>query len=314
MDFEAVADELFAAKREDFTALRDERAKQARPDRGQADRIAGLRKPTVAAWLVNQVSRNNPEEIDRLAELGESLRHAHQQLAGPELRTLSRRRHELIEMLNKRAHWLARKAGYAFSDTTGRQVEDTFEAAVSDEQALNAVRAARLSTALTPGSPEQWLTAAVMPAKPAPRPKKAATPEKKAAAPEKKAPARERKAPASNPAERQSHAKRAREREREAAAWEKAAREEERRQAARERARQEAETAAKAQDEAEQALSEAEQRAGDAAATVADLRARLDEAGRAERDLRAEVTAARKALKAAERAAAAAEKRAEELD
>jgi chromosome segregation ATPase len=305
MDFEAVADELFAAKREDFTALRDERAKQARPDRALADRIADLRKPTVAAWLVNQVSRNCPEEVDRLAELGESLRHAHQQLAGPELRTLSRQRHELIEMLSKRAHWLARKAGYAFSDATGRQVEDTFEAAVSDEQALDAVRGARLSAALTPGSPEQWLTAAVMPAKAPARPKRA--PAQKAPPP---APGKQ--APAKKPAERPSRP--SREKERVAAAREKAAREQERRKAARDKARQEAEAAAKARDEAEQALSEAEQRAEEVAATVADLRARLDEATEAERDLRTEVAAARKALKTAERAAAAAQKRAGELD
>lgn len=297
MDFEVVSDELFAAKREDFTALRDERAKQARPDRALADRISGLRKPTVAAWLVNQVSRNCPEEIDQLAELGESLRQAHQQLAGPELRTLSRQRHELIEMLNKRAHWLARKAAYTFSDATGRQIEDTFEAAVSDEQALEAVRAARLSAALAPGSPEQWLTAAIVPAKAPSRPKKTPPPKRL------------------SPPEPPSRTKTGREKSEKAAReQEKAAREEERRKAEREQARQEAEDAAKAQDEAERALSEAERRAEDAAATIAGLRAQLDEAIQAERDLRAEVAAARKALTAAQRGAKAAEKRASNLD
>lgn len=302
MDFELVSDELFAAKREDFTALRDERAKQARPDRAVADRISGLRKPTVAAWLVNQVSRNCPEEIDQLAELGESLRRAHQQLAGPELRTLSRRRHELIEMLNKRAQWLARKAAYTFSDATGRQIDDTFEAAVSDEQALEAVRAARLSAALAPGSPEQWLTAAVVPAKAPSRPKKTPPP-KRPSPPE---PPSRTKA-GREKSERASREETAREQE-------KAAREEERQKAVREQARQEAEDAAKAQDEAEQVLSEAERRAEDAAATIADLRAQVDKAIQAERGLRAEVAAARKALTAAQRGAKAAEKRASDLD
>lgn len=304
MDFEVVSDELFAAKREDFTALRDERAKQARPDRALADRISGLRKPTVAAWLVNQVSRNCPEEIDQLAELGESLRRAHQQLAGPELRTLSRQRHELIEMLNKRAHWLARKAAYTFSDATGRQIDDTFEAAVSDEQALEAVRAARLSAALAPGSPEQWLTAAVVPAKAPSRPKKTPPP-KKPSPPE--APSRTKAG--REKSEQASREKTAREQERQ-----KAAREEERRKAVREQARQEAEDAAKVQDEAEQTLSEAERRAEEAAVTIADLRAELDESIQAARDLRAEVAAARKALTAAQRGAKAAEKRASDLD
>jgi hypothetical protein len=279
MDFEAVVEELFAAKREEFTVLRDEHAKQARPDRPLADEITKLRKPTVAAWLVNQVSRAYPEEIDRLAELGESLRKAHQRLAGAELRTLSRQRHELIDMLAKRAQWLARKAGYPFSDATGRQIGETFEAAVSDPQALDAVRVARLSAALTPGAPEQWLTAAIMPVKSPP----------KAAA--KKKPAVKEKTPPS-----------------------KVDREQERRRAAREKARKEAEDSAKAQDEAEQALSEAERAADEAATTVAELRGRLEEATQAEHEKRADVTAARKTVTAARRTAKAAERRATDLD
>ncbi|MBB2936040.1 type IV secretory pathway VirB10-like protein [Amycolatopsis bartoniae] len=290
MDFEVVSDELFAAKREDFTALRDERVKQARPDRALADRIAGLRKPTVAAWLVNQVSRNCPEEVDRLAELGVSLRRAHEQLAGADLRALSRERHEVLGLLNKRAQWLARKAGYAFSDATSRQVDDTFEAAVSDEQALEAVRAARLSAALAPGSPEQWLTAAVVPAR---APDRKAQPRK--TAPERKPPTRkqpDRKAP-DRKTEREAERKR---RDRERAA------------------REEVAAAIEARDEAAQALSDAEHRAAEAADTVAELRARLEEATKTERERKAEVTAAKKALTAAKRAADAAEKRLADLD
>jgi hypothetical protein len=275
MDFEAVVEELFAAKREEFTALRDERAKQARPDRSLAGEITKLRKPTVAAWLVNQVSRAYPEEIDRLAELGESLRTAHHRLAGAELRTLSRQRHELIEMLNKRAQWLARKAGYPFGDATGRQIGETFEAAVSDALAVEAVRAARLSAALTPGAPEEWLTAAIMPVKRTP-----AT----AAAKKKTAPP-----PVVD-------------------------REQERRRAAREKARKEAENAAKAQDEAEQALSEAERAAEEATTAAAELRDRLKEATEAEHEKRARVAAARKTVTAARRTAKATERRAAELD
>jgi hypothetical protein len=172
MDFEAVSAELFGAPREEFTALRDERARQAQADRRLMDRIAALRKPTVAAWLVNQVTRTCPEQVDRLAELGESLRQAHQRLAGTDLRTLSRERHELIELLTKQADWLARKAGYAFSDATARQLEDTFEAAVADPRAAAAVRAGQLSVALTLGASEDWLTAATAPAKSRPTPAK----------------------------------------------------------------------------------------------------------------------------------------------
>ncbi|HVV09800.1 hypothetical protein [Amycolatopsis sp.] len=284
MEFEAVSDELFGAKREEFTALRDERAKQARPDRALADRIAGLRKPTVAAWLVNQVSRVCPEEIEQLAELGEALRRAHQNLSGADLRSLSRQRHEVIDRLGKRAQWLARKAGYAFSDAAERQIADTFEAAVSDPQALEAVRAARLSAALTPGSPEQWLTAAVMP-------------ERKSAKPRPKQAPESAKKPAPSKAER-----------------ERQRREEERLRAEREKAQREAEEADEAEESAEQALRDAEREADEADAAVADLRARLDEAVEAKREKHTEVTNARKELTAAQRAAERARRRAAEFE
>lgn len=290
MEFEDVADELFAARREEFTALRDERAKQARPDRELARRIGGLRKPTVAAWLVNQVSRGFPEEIEALAALGAALRRAHEQLQGQELRRLSRERHEAVQRLGKRAQWLARKEAYPLSDATSRQVTDTFEAAVTDEQALAAVRAARLSAALTPGSPEQWLTAAVLPASGS-----------RAAAP--KAPRRPAKTEQAPKADRAAKARRD-------ADEAKARREAKARQEAEAQARQEADEAARAQAEAEQSLADAEQAADEAAETVSDLENRLAAAKKAERERRAEVTAARQELTAAKRKAAAAKKRA----
>lgn len=342
MRFDEVADELFAARREDFTELRDERAKQARPDRSLARRIGALRKPTVAAWLVNQVSRGFPEEIGELAELGAALRRAHEQLSGADLRRLSRERHEMIEKLGKRARWLARKEGYPVSDATARQVEDTFEAAIADEQALAAVRAAQLSAALTPGSPEQWLTAAVLPepgskagpvaakprekaakgggetdAKPRRGAKRDGTEPKPGRATGTKA-TREGRAKATRGAgakdDRGGRAKDDREakaRARREAEEAKARKEAER---ARTKARREAEEAAEAQAEAERSLAEAEEAAEEAAETVADLRARLTEATQAERARRAAVSTARKALTAAKRKAAVAEKHATEVE
>lgn len=316
MDLDSVSDELYAAKREEFTALRDERAKQARPDRQLGRKIAELRKPTVAAWLVNQVSRACPEEIDRLGTVGESMRAAHQRLAGAELRALSKQRHEVIELLTKRTQWLARKAGYPFSDATQRQVTDTFEAALGDERALEAIRAARLNTALAPGSPEMWLTAATVPAK--------------SAAPGK---APRRRSPERAPEDTRPGAKKTR---RTASAGEKTRRDtggaaaKARREADKARrdaqdaaakARQEADEAAREQESAEQTLAEveesladAEQAAEDAAATVRDLQARLEDARTAEREARAEVTSARRSVTAARRAAKTAQERATRAD
>lgn len=305
VDFESVAEELFSAPRDRFTALRDEQARQARPDRELAKKISGLRKPTVAAWLVNQVSRAAPGEVDRLARLGESLRRAHQNLAGAELRELSRERRDLVDMLTRRTQWLARKAGVAVGDAAARQIEDTFQAMVSDARAAEAVRAGRLSTALTPsmsvaqgasvegdghrtGTTEEWSTAAVAPERP---------PEKASRKPAKKT----RPAPeAENPAAKPRPPARPRTQKREKPPPQKPDTA---------KARQEAREAARARDRAQRALAETERSADAAAAAVADLRRRLAEAVELERGKRAEVTAARRDLTAAERAVRAAEKR-----
>ncbi|WAL64296.1 hypothetical protein ORV05_25435 [Amycolatopsis cynarae] len=278
MDFESVSDELYAARREEFTALREERARQARGDRQLAKRIAGLRKPTVAAWLVNQVARSCPEEIDRLAKLGEALRDAHQRLAGAELRALSQERHELAGLLVQRAHWLARKAGYGVGDTTERQLGETFEAAVSDSHAADAVRAARLSTSLIPGSAEEWFSAAVVSAKTGPKPVSGKT------------------RPQAKPREDA-------ERKQQRAARDKA----------REKARTEAKEAEQTLAQAERALREAERDSERAAQRVAELTERLADAKKTAQEKRTAVTLARKTAAAARRTAAAAARRAADL-
>ncbi|WP_431907450.1 hypothetical protein [Amycolatopsis thermoflava] len=183
--FDAVADELYALPRDEFTPARTERAKEAKGrDPELAKRISQLRKPTVAAWLVNQVSRRHPDEVGQLADLGARLRTAHQKLAGDELRTLSRQRNELIRRLSGRAGGVAGEAGVPYSDVAMRQVEDTFEAAVSDPDAAAEVAAGRLSAALEPSSSEDWLAAAL-----------AASPKRKAApAPAPKPPKRDAEA------------------------------------------------------------------------------------------------------------------------
>src|ERR1700755_2981834 len=68
-------DALYAAKPEDFTALRTKLAAEAKK-RGDADatkRISSARKPTTAAWVVNGLVHADAEVKPRLTELGERL-------------------------------------------------------------------------------------------------------------------------------------------------------------------------------------------------------------------------------------------------
>ena len=51
-----------------------------------------LRRPTVSAWLVNLLAREDGGQMDELLELGQSLREAQRALDGDRLRELSAQR------------------------------------------------------------------------------------------------------------------------------------------------------------------------------------------------------------------------------
>jgi hypothetical protein len=101
--------ELYTADPESFTARRGALVTQAREagDTAAAKKIAGLRKPTRSAWLINQLVRSDPSVPGRLAELGDQLRTAQAALDGPKIRELSATRRRLIEDLARQAFQLA---------------------------------------------------------------------------------------------------------------------------------------------------------------------------------------------------------------
>ncbi len=76
MEIDGAVVELYGLPPEQFVAARNRLAKAVR-DRGDesaAAAIVALRKPTVAAWLANQLVRADPDGIHALTELGEQLR------------------------------------------------------------------------------------------------------------------------------------------------------------------------------------------------------------------------------------------------
>src|SRR3954468_5356195 len=109
----AVERELYALPPEQFTAARDERVAAARQagDRALARSIGALRRPTVAAWLVNLLALRRPELVDELLDLGDQLRAAQHDLRGPQLRQLSGQRRSVVDRLSAQARELAVDAG-----------------------------------------------------------------------------------------------------------------------------------------------------------------------------------------------------------
>lgn len=143
-------DRLYSLPPEQFVAARDEAVADARlaGDRLTATEIAALRRPTVAAWLVNLLVRQRADLVDELFELGESLRAAQQDLRGDELRELSTRRRTAIGGLVAEARRLALAAGRSGRENLPlASVEATLTAALAEPDVAAGVRAGTLTKA-----------------------------------------------------------------------------------------------------------------------------------------------------------------------
>lgn len=148
-DLTAVADELYALTPVEFTQARNDRAKQTKPeDKSLAAAIAGLPKPSTAAWVVNALVRHSADELEQVLTLGEALRRAQENLDGVELRELNKQRRQLTAAVTAQARRLARELGVTVSAAVATQVEETLRAAMTDQSASRAVRTGQLVQAL----------------------------------------------------------------------------------------------------------------------------------------------------------------------
>lgn len=141
-------EELYAAKLEDFTALRTKLAGAAkkRGDAEAAKRISAARKPTTAAWVVNRLALGDEDVKKRLKSLGERLRDAHAAMDGERIRELSSEQRRLVNDLTRTAFEeaeLKNPSGALRDDVTG-----TLQAAVADPDVAD--RLGRLTKA------EEW--------------------------------------------------------------------------------------------------------------------------------------------------------------
>jgi DNA repair exonuclease SbcCD ATPase subunit len=147
-----VGDRLYREPPERFVAARDEAvaAAKAAGDSQTAAAIGKLRRPTLAAWLVNLLALSRPELIEELVDLAEALRRAQAQRQGDQIRQLSGRRRELLDGLTAEAGRLAVEAGRPAGDALPlEEVTATLSAALADEQAARQVREGRLQRPLS---------------------------------------------------------------------------------------------------------------------------------------------------------------------
>ena len=179
-EVDEAADQLYALSPREFTAARDARAKEAKDagDKEAAAEIKALRKPTVTAWLANQLVRQHADEVRPLLELGSALREATATLSGPQLRELSRQRNDVVRALVRQARRLAADAGQPVSEDVARGLEETLNAALADPGQAELLLQGRLSVQLKHsgyGPADGSSSAAGKPSAAPAKPKKAAT-------------------------------------------------------------------------------------------------------------------------------------------
>ena len=139
-------DALYELVPEDFVAARDALARSVKnPERA---RVKALRRPTAAAWVVNQLARREHDQVRELLDIGVQLRTAQQRGRGDHLRALAGQRRALTDLLLKSARRIAIDAGRPFSADVQAAVTASLDAAIADADSGEALLAAQLAEPL----------------------------------------------------------------------------------------------------------------------------------------------------------------------
>ena len=143
-------DRLYGLPLGRFTEARDTRVKELRSggEREAADHLKQARKPTVAAWVANQLARNERMNVRALLTAGEQLREGQAELMrGGKPDELRR-----AEESERRAITALLDAGRELADgeATLRKLESTLRAAAIDSDARSLLERGRLTKELSP--------------------------------------------------------------------------------------------------------------------------------------------------------------------
>lgn len=146
-------DRLYGVPLAEFTATRNEIAGNlaAQGDERGAE-IKALKKPSVVAWVVNQLPRRHPKDVSRLLDAGERLRKAHRKAlsaaGAADLRDATRAEREVLGDLLARAGTVMRDAGIPASRHHLNAVEETLSAAAIDDEGRELLFEGRLTKEL----------------------------------------------------------------------------------------------------------------------------------------------------------------------
>jgi hypothetical protein len=166
-------DELYGADLDAFTAERTRLARELRGggSRDEALELQQLRKPTTAAWALNQLARRNRREVDLLLDAGHRLREAQAAaLRGDERESFEHARtteREALRRLNQEAERLLREERGGASPAVLSQIDETLRAAAISEDGRERLARGRFTAPLVPEGFEAL--AGLVPDTPSPR-------------------------------------------------------------------------------------------------------------------------------------------------
>ena len=151
-------DELFGLPLEEFTAARNRLAKES----GDPS-VRSLAKPTVPAWVVNQLARREAALVGRLVESGEAQARALRE--GGALREAQAEERKAVGELVKRARAILEEAGRSATSPTLDRVAATLTAGAQTPEGREALRAGRLSEEIEPAGFDALAGMSVAPGK-----------------------------------------------------------------------------------------------------------------------------------------------------
>jgi hypothetical protein len=139
--------ELYGLPLEQFTDRRNALARELRREgrREEAAAVSKLRKPSVAAWAVNQLVRTQRREVDGLLQAGDTLQQAQADLLSnrgdrTSLRAAMEAERIAVEELTETARGLLNADGHELTASTLEHVTETLHAAALDDEARAKVR------------------------------------------------------------------------------------------------------------------------------------------------------------------------------
>ena len=138
-------EDLYVLPLDNFTAARDSLARRLKSegDDDGARAVASLRKPSVAAWALNRVARDDPDAIEKLVQRHRKLRNAGSREA---VEDASRQRREMVATLTDQAM----DALGSGSQQTRDRINRTLLAVATDTEGESALVAGTLVRELEP--------------------------------------------------------------------------------------------------------------------------------------------------------------------